>query len=107
MITMFLSSLFLQAVDPAQPDPEPIAAPVETAAADTFDADAALAGINAYLNSIDTMRARFLQISPNGAPIQGLLSMDRPGRLRFEYDDPSPITVIADGTTVAIEDSAL
>lgn len=107
MITMFLSSLFLQAVDPAQPDPEPIAAPAETAAADTFDADAALAGINAYLNSIDTMRARFLQISPNGAPIQGLLSMDRPGRLRFEYDDPSPITVIADGTTVAIEDSAL
>jgi len=110
MITMFLSSLFLQAVDPAQPTPDPAAgdpAPVETAAADAFDTDAAMAGINAYLNSIDTMRARFLQISPNGAPIQGLLSMDRPGRLRFEYDDPSPITVIADGTTVAIEDSAL
>ncbi|MBO6795786.1 outer membrane lipoprotein carrier protein LolA [Maricaulis sp.] len=110
MITMLLSSLFLQAADPAQTTPEQSTAEpasAETTAADTFDADAAMAGINGYLNSVDTMRARFTQVSPHGALISGLLSMDRPGRLRFEYDDPSPITVIADGTTVAIEDAAL
>ena len=110
MITMFLSSLFLQAVDPAQTSPEPSAtdrAPAETPVADAFDPGVAMVGINEYLNSVDTLRARFTQVSPNGSLISGLLSMDRPGRLRFEYDDPSPITVIADGTTVAVEDAAL
>ncbi len=75
--------------------------------ASDFDPDAALAGINANLNAIDTLRARFIQINPTGRSIAGLLSLARPGRLRFEYDDPSPITVISDGTTVALEDSAL
>lgn len=110
MITMFMSSLFLQAVDPAQTSPEPSAsdpAPAETPVADAFDPGVAMVGINDYLNSVDTLRARFTQVSPNGSLISGLLSMDRPGRLRFEYDDPSPITVIADGTTVAVEDAAL
>lgn len=89
----------------AETGAEPAAA---TAAPEAvFDEQAAIAGINAYLNSIQTLRARFLQISPNGSGFEGLLSISRPGRLRFEYDDPSPITVIADGTTVAMEDSKL
>ena len=84
MFTLFLSTLFLQATDPA-PQASDASSEVSAATSDAqaeFDADAALAGINAYLNSIDTMRARFLQISPNGAPIHGLLSLARPGRLR-------------------------
>lgn len=80
---------------------------VEEAIDPAAERAAVLSGINAYLNSIDTMRARFFQVSPQGQVIGGLLSIDRPGRLRFEYDDPSTITVIADGTTVALEDEAL
>lgn len=79
----------------AEPEPAPI------------DRDAVIAGVNAYLNEIETMRARFIQVGPDGQFVEGLMSMSRPGRLRFDYDDPSPIRVIADGTTVAIEDTAL
>lgn len=83
------------AVDQPAAEPEPI------------DRDAVIAGINTYLNGIETLRARFVQVAPSGQFVEGLMSMSRPGRLRFDYDDPSPIRVIADGTTVAIEDTAL
>ena len=108
MISLLLSLALLQQ-DPA------VEAPAETAdnpaasqpAEPALDREAALADINAYLNSIGTLRADFTQIAPDGSAATGELSMARPGRLRFEYDDPSPIRIIADGTTVAIEDQAL
>ncbi|WP_300542635.1 outer membrane lipoprotein carrier protein LolA [Maricaulis sp.] len=87
---------------PADPSTVP-----EVQAEPELNRDAVLADINAYLNSIGTLRARFNQVAPDGSAAGGVLSMARPGRLRFEYDDPSPIRVIADGTTVAIEDRAL
>ncbi|WP_421788484.1 LolA family protein [Hyphobacterium sp.] len=73
----------------------------------SFDSEAALAGVNAWLNGIETYRARFDQVAPDGSASGGTLSIRRPGRLRFEYDAPSPLLVVADGTTVAMEDSAL
>lgn len=109
MIAMFMTALMMQAAaeQPVASD-APASAETEVIAQDTgLDRANVLTGINAYLNSIDTLRARFMQISPQGQVISGLLSIDRPGRLRFEYDDPSPISVIADGTTVAMQDRAL
>jgi len=107
MITHLISALFLQA-SPATTEalPEPAALQSEVAAP-AFDRAAAIADINAYLNSITTLRAQFIQIAPNGSAARGILSISRPGRLLFEYEDPSPIRVIADGTTVALEDRAL
>lgn len=112
MITTFLTALLIQAADPQPatidaPAAAEDLAPATQAAAPAFDREAAISGISTYLNSIETLRARFVQIAPNGQAAEGLLSLARPGRLRFEYDDPSPITVIADGTTVALEDRAL
>lgn len=52
--------------------------------------------IAAYLNSIHTMYARFHQVSANGGTASGQLWMARPGRMRFEYDPPSPILLLAD-----------
>lgn len=107
MITHLISALLLQASSPAAaPLPETETEQSQPAEA-AFDRAAAIAGVNTYLNSITTLRARFIQIAPNGSAARGLLSMSRPGRLLFEYDDPSPIRVIADGTTVALEDRAL
>lgn len=107
MITHLISALLLQATTPAaEALPEPATA-ISEPAAPAFDRAAAIADVNAYLNSITTLRARFIQIAPNGSAVRGLLSMSRPGRLLFEYDEPSPIRVIADGTTVALEDRAL
>jgi outer membrane lipoprotein-sorting protein len=49
-----------------------------------------------YLNGIRTLYARFQQVSSNGGTASGQLWMARPGRMRFEYDPPSPILLLAD-----------
>jgi outer membrane lipoprotein-sorting protein len=63
--------------------------------------------IAAYLNSIRTMTARFRQSSSNGGTATGSLWMARPGRMRFEYDAPSPILLIADRFYVYLVDKQL
>ena len=53
--------------------------------------------IETYLNEMRSLRADFLQVSSNGAVATGKLLMQRPGKIRFEYDPPSPIMLISDG----------
>ena len=61
----------------------------------------------AWFDELDTLRADFVQFAPDGAQTSGVLSLDRPGRARFDYDDPSPILLVADGSTVAVADFQL
>jgi outer membrane lipoprotein-sorting protein len=63
--------------------------------------------ITAYLNSIHTMYARFQQVSSSGGVVGGQLWMARPGRMRFEYDPPSSILLLADMFYVYFVDKAL
>lgn len=58
----------------------------------------------AWFAGMDTLRARFTQIAPDGGESAGDIALQRPGLARFDYDDPSPILVVADGSTVAIAD---
>ena len=60
-----------------------------------------------YLNSITTLKARFLQISPNGTSVEGDAYLSRPGKLRLQYDPPSPLLVVADGSFLIIHDRQL
>lgn len=53
--------------------------------------------IEAYLNGIKSVQSRFYQASTTGEEAAGTLSLERPGRLRIEYDPPSPMLIIADG----------
>jgi outer membrane lipoprotein-sorting protein len=62
--------------------------------------------IEQYVNSIRTLQARFVQRNPNGSMVQGTLYVRRPGRMRFQYDAPSQLKVIADGTQVTLWDPA-
>ena len=59
------------------------------------------------LSSVTTARGRFKQIAPDFSVVSGDFSLRRPGRVRFAYDAPVPILIVADGTTVAIADSEL
>jgi outer membrane lipoprotein-sorting protein len=68
---------------------------------------AALQQIAAYLNSIHTMTARFTQVSSDGRTAGGWLWLERPGRMRFEYDPPSPILLIANRFYIYYIDKAL
>jgi outer membrane lipoprotein-sorting protein len=62
--------------------------------------------VERYINSIRTAQARFVQSNPNGSAVQGTLYVSRPGRMRFEYDAPSQLKVVADGTQVTLWDPA-
>ena len=53
-----------------------------------------IARIEAYLNGFRTMKSRFLQIAGNGSTTEGTAWISRPGKLRFEYDPPSPLLLI-------------
>lgn len=63
-----------------------------------------IARIEAYLQSIDTLQADFLQISSDGRMAAGVLYLDRPGRLRMDYAPPVPVDVIATGTRLIYHD---
>jgi outer membrane lipoprotein-sorting protein len=73
-----------------------------------FTADAKLlTRIEAYLNGISTMQSKFLQVSSTGELAWGNFYMRRPGRLRIEYDPPSPVLIISDGHRLIYFDKEL
>jgi len=58
--------------------------------------------LSRYLNTITTMQGGFTQQSPDGRIAEGDFWIRRPGRLRFEYFDPYPTVVMADGTWAGV-----
>jgi outer membrane lipoprotein-sorting protein len=71
--------------------PRALAADFQLTAQDRAD----LGRIEAYLNGLHTLKARFLQIAPDGGTSQGIAWLDRPGKMRFQYDRPSPLLLVA------------
>lgn len=63
--------------------------------------------VSKYLNGIRTMQGRFAQTAQDGGVATGRFWMRKPGRLKFEYDPPAPIELVADGTNVAVIDKEL
>src|SRR3546814_9698952 len=51
----------------------------------------------AYLNSIDALEARFSQVDSQNKRATGKIYLSRPGKLRFEYDPPVPVLIVANG----------
>jgi outer membrane lipoprotein-sorting protein len=48
-----------------------------------------------------------VQIAPNGGLAGGEVYLRRPGRLRFEYDPPTPLLIVADRFWLILYDSEL
>ncbi len=61
----------------------------------------------AYLNRISTLRARFVQVSSNGTYAEGQVLVERPGKLRFDYDPPVTALLIANGLSLLFYDREL
>lgn len=68
---------------------------------------ATVSRIERYLNGLTTVRARFVQLSSEGNVAEGELYIQRPGKMRFEYDPPSPVLLIADGSSLLYYDKEL
>lgn len=62
---------------------------------------------NAYFTNLSTLVADFTQVGGDGRRIGGTLYLQRPGKVRFEYDPPATLEVIADGRSVAVRDRKL
>ena len=60
-----------------------------------------------YIQGLRTVTARFTQTDPNGQTTTGTLYLQRPGKARFQYDPPSGLLVVADGSFVAVSDTRL
>lgn len=61
----------------------------------------------AYLNKIDTLQARFVQVDKRGNVVEGDLFINRPGKMRLAYDPPTPILIVADGNYIIYVDLEL
>ena len=82
--------------------------PVWSQRAALTDRDRAdLARIETYLNSIRTLKAQFQQVAPNGAVSRGTAWLDRPGKMRFQYDPPTPLLLVAGHGLVVFHDDQL
>lgn len=63
-----------------------------------------LAELSRYLNSIRTAESTFTQINADGSRSTGRVFIQRPNRMRFEYDPPDAALVLASAGQVAIFD---
>ncbi len=97
-----------------QQAPNPISNPfaallgrATTAGVLTNDQRAIVERVNGYLSGVQTLTGNFIQVGPDGSRTQGDFFISKPGRVRFEYDDPSPIELIADGSSVVVRDRRL
>jgi outer membrane lipoprotein-sorting protein len=75
----------------------------------TFDSNqkAQAARVSSYLSSLQTLVGNFVQVGPDGSKTKGDFYIQKPGKVRFEYDAPSPIAIIADGSSLAVRDTKL
>jgi outer membrane lipoprotein-sorting protein len=63
--------------------------------------------VNGYLTSVQTLVGDFVQVAPDGGRSEGKFYLQKPGRIRFEYNPPSPIELIADGQSLVVRDRKL
>jgi len=56
------------------------------------------------LRAITTMRADFVQADPRGNRVKGVLTLKRPGRIRFQYEKGVPMLIVSDGSALTFID---
>ncbi|HWA22670.1 MAG TPA: outer-membrane lipoprotein carrier protein LolA [Caulobacterales bacterium] len=95
----FLLSLLMLALPSAA-----LALPQPLTGADRANA---IASANRALGIAGPLKGRFVQIDSRGKTAGGSFYLQRPGKVRFAYDAPNPLTIVSDGSIVSLEDSAL
>ena len=97
------------AVPQAVPQAPPVAAAnlAPSAASEPLGERQIVERANAYFNGMASLVGDFVQTGGDGRRLTGKLYLQRPGKIRFEYDAPATIEVIADGSSVAVRDRKL
>ena len=63
-----------------------------------------LAAVQKHLQSVTTMTADFSQADRNGKVLTGVLTLKKPGKLRFQYEKGVPILIVAEGGALTFID---
>jgi outer membrane lipoprotein-sorting protein len=63
--------------------------------------------VSAYLNSIHSLKADFIQIGPDGGTSQGEVDIQKPGQIRFAFNPPSPMLIVATDGEIYVKNSRL
>ncbi|MEP1575000.1 outer-membrane lipoprotein carrier protein LolA [Roseibium album] len=63
--------------------------------------------LSTYFNSVKTMHGDFIQFGPDGSQSDGKFYIARPGKVRFYYNKPSVLDIVADGKSVSVRDRKL
>jgi outer membrane lipoprotein-sorting protein len=63
--------------------------------------------VSAYLSGVRQLQGKFVQVAPDGGKSEGEFFLQKPGKVRFDYNPPSPIEMIADGQSVVVRDRKL
>ncbi len=58
----------------------------------------------AALRAITTLQADFVQTDRNGQRLTGVLSLQRPGKIRFQYQPGVPLLIVSDGAALTLID---
>ncbi len=85
----------------------PVRARAQRPATLTAQDQADIARVEAALNGVRTLHSRFLQVAPDGRTSEGQAWLERPGRLRFQYDPPSPFLLVGGHGLLVFHDSQL
>jgi outer membrane lipoprotein-sorting protein len=91
---------------PGAKPPAPTTARPAAAANDTSQR-ALVERVNAYLSGLSTLVGNFVQVGPDGSRSEGRFYLQKPGKVRFEYNPPNPIELVADGSSVVVRNSKL
>jgi outer membrane lipoprotein-sorting protein len=81
--------------------------PAKERPAPNLTTDEIVAKANDFLNATRFMSADFVQIGPDGKRTEGLLVLQRPGKMLFRYKPPAKLEIVADGRSVAVRDQKL
>lgn len=63
-----------------------------------------LGSVSAHLQAVQTMTANFSQTDRSGKTVNGVLTLKRPGKIRFQYEKGVPILIVADGKALTFID---
>jgi outer membrane lipoprotein-sorting protein len=86
--------------------PIPVRPPAESVPYDGSQAPI-VQKLSAYLSSLQTLIGDFVQVGPDGSRTVGKFYVQKPGMVRFDYEPPNPIDVVADGNNVVVQDRNL
>lgn len=73
----------------------------------TADQKKTAQAVEDYFNGVQSIKSRFYQVSQTGNTAEGTFSMQKPNKMRLEYDAPVPVEIVADGYYLIFHDKKL